>query len=469
MRSYFLRLLILVPFLLNSQSASDSAEVLQRLNVSYRLKKNNVAAAIDTLKSAEKLFSSNVRKYLQAAVCLQLGDGYILLGDNKTAEDYLNKALALTTDKSLQGDIYSSLGNLYSKKGDLETAIIMLLKSLKLYEESNTSGVKWAAKQNLAICYAQTGRLIEAKKYFFEVLNTLSTQKGMEKSSADVSTNIGVLYEMLNLKDSAMFMYQKAQNILQQFGNSPSMAMLLNNMGVICIRQKKYQEGMSYMNKGKDMMLASGDKTGAALALNNLAGMLSDGKLDEAFSYAKLALSISDSIGNFNGIISACQNLSGLSARKKDYKSAYEYNRRAYVLSDSVKGLEKLKNIVEMESKYETEKKQKEIELLSKSNELHQSQIEKERNFRYFIIGFSCLVIVIALLLFYNLRNKQKTNAELNLRNQKIEQAYRVIEEKQKEILDSIHYAKRIQVSLLPSEKMIGRKMNEQQNQESAG
>jgi tetratricopeptide (TPR) repeat protein len=470
MRLYFLCFLILVPFLLKPQSAADTAEIWSRLRASERLKKNNVAGALDTLKPAVKLFSQAVHKDLQARVYFELGNNYILLGDNKIAEDYLNRGLALTASKPLRGDIYSSLGNLYSKKGDQETAIIMLLKSLKLYEESNTSNTRWAARQNLAICYAQSGKLKEAKKYFFEVLNTLGKLKGMEKSCADVSTNVGVLYEMLNMKDSAMVMYRKAYAILEQYGNSSSLAMVINNMGVICIRQKKYREGVSYMDKAKNMMLASGDNTGAVLTLNNLAAMLSgEGKADEAFSYSKLALRLSDSLGNLDGIIYSSQILSALSAKKKDYKSAYEYNRRAYSLSDSIKGSEKLKNIAEMESKYEAEKKQKEIELLSKDKELHESQIEKERNFRYFIIGFSCLVLVIALLLFYSLRNKQKTNAELNLRNQKIEQAYMVIEEKQKEILDSMHYAKRIQHSLLPSEKMIVRRMSEQKNQSSAG
>jgi tetratricopeptide (TPR) repeat protein len=393
-----------------------------------------------------------------------MGDNYIILGDNKTAENYLNRGLALTSDKSLQGDIYSSLGNLYSKKGDLETAIVKLLESLKLYDEAGVSSAKWGARQNLAICYAQTGKLQDAKKYFLDVQSFLRPKKGMEKSLADVYTNTGVLFEMLGNKDSAMIMYKTSQAILQRFGSSTSMAMLLNNIGVLCIKQKKYQEGMSYMNQGKDMMLATGDNAGAALALSNVASMLSDeGRQDEAFKYSKLALKLSDSLGNFDGIIYSCQILATVSARKKDYKSAYEYCRRASALSDSIKGLEKLKNIAEMSSKYETEKKEKEIQLLNKDKELSQAQIQQEKNLRYFLVGGAVLVLIIAVMLLYGLRSKSHANRELDLKNKKIEHAYQVIEDKQKEILDSIHYAKRIQLSLLPNEKMISRKMNEQQ------
>ena len=78
-------------------------------------------------------------------------------------------------------------------------------------------------------------------------------------------------------------------------------------------------------------------------------------------------------------------------------------------------------------------------------------QKEKERN--YFIAGFA-LVLLLAGFIFRGYRQKQKANEIIS--RQKL-----VVEEKQKEILDSIHYAKRIQQSLLPSEKYIERQLKQ--------
>jgi hypothetical protein len=77
------------------------------------------------------------------------------------------------------------------------------------------------------------------------------------------------------------------------------------------------------------------------------------------------------------------------------------------------------------------------------------------------------LVLLLAGFIFRSLRitRKQKNIIELQKnkveeQKQKVEHQKHLVEEKQKEILDSIHYAKRIQQSLLPTEKYIERHLN---------
>jgi hypothetical protein len=72
-------------------------------------------------------------------------------------------------------------------------------------------------------------------------------------------------------------------------------------------------------------------------------------------------------------------------------------------------------------------------------------QKEKERN--YFIIGFSLLAI-FAFILFRGYKQKQRANELITFQKQ-------LLEQKQKEIIDSIEYAKRIQLSILPNENYI--------------
>jgi hypothetical protein len=105
-----------------------------------------------------------------------------------------------------------------------------------------------------------------------------------------------------------------------------------------------------------------------------------------------------------------------------------------------------------MQTKYETEKKEKEL-IKSKADSEKQAVIRNT-----FIAGF-IFMILLATLIFRGYRNKQKLNVLVTAEKHKVEMQKELLEEKQKEILDSIHYAKRIQDSLLPSEISMDRNL----------
>jgi hypothetical protein len=71
------------------------------------------------------------------------------------------------------------------------------------------------------------------------------------------------------------------------------------------------------------------------------------------------------------------------------------------------------------------------------------------------------LVLILAGFIFRSYRQKQKANIIISQQKSEVEKQKNLVEEKQKDILDSIHYAKRIQQSLLPTEKYIEKKLNE--------
>ncbi|MBL7882944.1 MAG: SpoIIE family protein phosphatase, partial [Bacteroidia bacterium] len=117
--------------------------------------------------------------------------------------------------------------------------------------------------------------------------------------------------------------------------------------------------------------------------------------------------------------------------------------------------------IAEIETKYKSDKKDSEIQLLNKAKELQEAEIKRKS-----IIIWSALVgvILLMLLLFYIYRSyklKQKANEVITLQKKEVEQQKEIIEEKQKEILDSINYAKRIQYALLASDNFLESHLNE--------
>ena len=117
-----------------------------------------------------------------------------------------------------------------------------------------------------------------------------------------------------------------------------------------------------------------------------------------------------------------------------------------------------------MQSKFKS--KEQEVEI-----KLHQAETAKQKSINNFIIGIIILVLLIAVFLVIAYKDKRKANSLLQLQKQEIEnqkeivdQAYTELHEKNKEILDSIHYAQRIQKALLTSEKYIERNLNKLSN-----
>jgi hypothetical protein len=113
--------------------------------------------------------------------------------------------------------------------------------------------------------------------------------------------------------------------------------------------------------------------------------------------------------------------------------------------------------MMELVTKYESEKKDKEI-LTQKVNLEHQRAETASKNIQrnLFIFGF-LFVLMIAFFIFRGYRNKSISERRILLQN-------KIIEEKQKETLDSIRYAKRIQQALLTNEKYIDKRRLQKRN-----
>lgn len=156
------------------------------------------------------------------------------------------------------------------------------------------------------------------------------------------------------------------------------------------------------------------------------------------------------------------QSLSKTFEKYNDYKSAYQYHLLYTQVKDSVLNGESSKQVAEMETKYQTEKKALQIINLKNEKALQQSEIEKQsaeakrQNIQKlaFAGGF-VLMLILAFVVYRGYAQKKKSNEIITAQKLEVELQKDIIEEKQKEIIDSIYYARRIQQSLLPTEKYI--------------
>jgi hypothetical protein len=132
-----------------------------------------------------------------------------------------------------------------------------------------------------------------------------------------------------------------------------------------------------------------------------------------------------------------------------NYRSAFENYRKHIELRDSLINAENTRLSVQQQMQYEFDKKEailKEEQI--RQNEVAEAESKRQKLFLMLIAAVALSVAVIAIIVFRALRvaRSQKSIIE----KQKV-----LVEEKQKEILDSIHYAHRIQKALITNENYI--------------
>ena len=203
-----------------------------------------------------------------------------------------------------------------------------------------------------------------------------------------------------------------------------------------------YFKGLQYREK-------YGDMSDLADSYSNYGYMIyEEGKYDEANNYFQKALVIDRHTGNKDRLLLVFKYISEMCLAKKDFKSAYYYADSARIYKDSIINETNVSSLNEMSQKFDSEKKQLQIESLGKENTLKEKE-NKQQQLILIIVAIALIVsIVLGVSVLKQYKDKKKANYII------VEQK-EILEEKQKEIIDSITYAKHLQEAILPTEEFI--------------
>ncbi|HXB11742.1 MAG TPA: tetratricopeptide repeat protein, partial [Bacteroidia bacterium] len=257
-------------------------------------------------------------------------------------------------------------------------------------------------KENLALTLGNMGTLYytmdnfrPSLKYYLEALRVLDSI-GDKNNAAAMTNNVGSTYEGLKVYDTAIAYYQKSLDTYRSLKDTDDIAMSYCNIGNVYNMKGDPEEGIKYIGQSLAMSRQVKDKQLTASAY----GFLSEG-------YSKM--------GN--------------------YQKAYEYQTALSNLKDTLFNETNAKQVNDMQVKYDTEKKDRENKILELS-------VNRQKIINYSISVGLLLVITLGFFVYRGYVNKKKAHEELGVKN-------RIIEEKNKDILDSINYAKTIQQAIL--------------------
>jgi serine phosphatase RsbU (regulator of sigma subunit) len=383
-----------------------------------------------------------------------LGIAYYRMGLLDSALHYYNQSLSIReklNNPDLLLSSYSKIGVIYYEKGKLNEALDYQLKALKLMELQGNKKYIAFTLNNISQIYHKL-KNYEKEIEFLENAISLHNEFNDEYAIASAWSNIGNVYRIKgDIKKSYEYLY-KAMEVFQKYDDKVSLAGVYSNIGFNYRFEKNNNEALKYYSKAFEMSNALNDRIGIALTAHNMSCVYTENgnyKLAEKFSL--LALENTDS-DNVTQLSNTYRQLATIYGYLNQGKKAEECLNKYTELKEKTFNENFASQLAEMETRYETDKKELEISNLKNEQQIKDLTISKQQTRNFYLIILVIALLVLAGFIFYAFRSKSEANKLITVQKLEVENQKAVIEEKNKEIVDSINYAKRIQHAILTSE-----------------
>ena len=321
----------------------------------------------------------------------------------------INNILQLTTS-------LSNLGGIYNDVKEYEKAEKTYLKLINIRLKSNELQGLESAYTNLGTIYSIKKDTKNAFKYL-KLGYDISTRDNIIETMVQGEYAFGILYNDLNKTDSAFYFYKKAYERAKKNSIKNYLVFLDEPLANYYIKENNYDKAMEY-------------------ALEGYALALEQQKISQLSTFIHLQSIIYDKKGNI--------------------PLAYNLYKRYITLNDSIQKLSNEKEILKKQLDFDHEREKIAIQKEQEKKEaIAHEEKQKQQIILYSVLIFLILAILLIAIVYRSYKIKQKAHQDVSEKNRLIEFQKSLVEEKQKEILDSIHYAKRIQTALLTSKEFL--------------
>ncbi|HCX99249.1 MAG TPA: hypothetical protein DG754_03835 [Bacteroidales bacterium] len=261
--------------------------------------------------------------------------------------------------------------------------------------------------------------------------------------------------EILAKFSNAFEYYNEALAIFEKTEETSEIVNVNNNLGSHYIYTRNWQKSRQKLNKALTLARQINSQQEIALALFNFGELFfRQNNLEYAEQYLIQSLNITKELGVKNAVMHTHQRLAKVYEQKGNLPKALSHHKSFNLIKDELFSEQSQKIITEMQTKYETEKKEQELMLMRNQDELQKSVIQRQRLTLAITIGGLIVILVFAVLLINMVRQKQNANRILKEKN-------KLISHQKQEITDSIQYASRIQNAILPPPNVLKETLKE--------
>jgi len=474
---------------LKKNSTLDTNRVNSLCEISFAFytinPENGVKKGKEALKLAEELnFIPG-----QAKANRFIGVNYYGLSDYTGAIQYYKKALDAESkigNKKGMGSNLMNIGLIYTSQSDYSKALDYYFKSLRLFEQINFQKGLSTCYGNILLVYMETGDHDKALEFAFKAL-AIDKTMGNEVGQARHLGNIGILYTHKAELEKARQYLNESLLIYKKVDDQRGVANIIGNIAGLYIKKKEFDTAIEFIQQSISSYEKLNSKKDVAANMLNLSSTFIEmyktqyasklvgnarNKLEFAKQNTLKALSISQELHETYLERDARHQLYEIEKLKGNNAVALIEFEKYVSLRDTINGQENKKDLLRKELLFEFEKKAAEDSIKNASEkqlqlaqiEAQKANLEVEKTKRNGLVVGIILSLIGSLLIANRLRvtrrqkefiEKQKDFVEHQRSNIALQK--KILEEKNKEIFDSILYAKRLQEAILPSNKLLNK------------
>ncbi len=437
-----------------AQAKSWEAEIL-RLSGSFDESvkiQDQVIAMCDTVKDIKRLAFCNISK----------GESYRLTFEFPKAVDCYNEAIRYATkinDLNKISICYNSMGELYRIQNNYPKALEFFNKGLEIAKKNKN-------KTQIAFCYSSMGDIYTAQKDFekalayFEDAYKIASELRSRLQECNSLSSMGLTYHITKDEVKALECFNKALAIAEEIGNKDKIAFCYSVIGDIYQSGKKYDDALTAYNNAVKIAEETGNKGLLSNSYYALGGLhLLNKNYAAAKTAAELGFTSAKESEVPDNVKNAARLLSKVYEKQNQPAQALEMLQLFITMKDSVDNEQNIKQLAAVEYKAKEAGLKAEQIAREETNKAQQAQkdeeLKRQKTIRYaFTIGFG-LVLILVIVVFRNLQENKKKNKIITAQKKEVEHQKEIVDEKNKEITDSITYAKRLQDAILPPIKMV--------------
>ena len=391
----------------------------------FRARAHGFEAALAHYDSARQQFEALGNPAGVALAQRQAGIALLQNARYEAALGAFRQALAFyqrTGNREQTANCLLNLGLCQEHLGRFSAALAYFFQGLRIDEALGDTNNVASDYDQIAIIYKKQGSYGQAETFARKAV-ALYEQTGNHAGLASALVNLGILYKTTKAYEKALAAYVRAGELFERAGNARGQAATLSNRGELYAQQGRHALAIDHFERSLALSRTIGWKEAILSNLEGLANVYAaQGKTGLVLEQARGGMALAEQIRSpeytykFNKLLAAAYKAGG------QYAKALEHLEKSVQDHDSLYSLEKSRQIEELQVKYETEKKERQIALLQKDRALQAAELSRKTFWQYGLAFAIGVLGVVGLLLFRTYRVRQQGKRDLLREQLKVQQ-----------------------------------------------
>ena len=411
-------------FVLEHAPLNDKARICNELSAIFQ--KTDSARSMKYAREALSLASLNNQPGECSDSWFNMGECLYCFEEFVKARDFYSKSFEFAktvADSIRMGEILNTWALTYYFSSEYDLAIGMQMEALRYLNSADREEIRARVYSNIGMVYSRLGDFRKNISYCRKAVAINKKNGDIFRAAFDYN-GMGIAYYSLGMPDSAGYFYRLALKGFQSANDRDKVAATLSNLANVLVdKGDSMEKAMDYFQQALDVFEELSDVRNAAFVIESQgAAYLKMGNAKKAIEtlHPGLELAKKHRLGYF--IHQAYYgDISGAYEKTGKIQEAFDAYKLHRIYLDSLRQEERIKQVNELETKFETERKEEEIRRLHAEKELASVQIQEEKTMRTFMSVLLALTLAIVAYVSYAYFSKRKTNRILKQKNEQIE------------------------------------------------